>query len=69
MPPEKWSSLRSTIPDSLVAPLPSGLTFEEAFYEGGYLMGFKLLLISEGCSVTSSWEKSGASGSVTLSGS
>jgi hypothetical protein len=69
MPPEKWSSLRSTIPDSLVAPLPSGLTSEEALFEGGHLMGFKMLPLSDGCSVTSSWEKSGASGSVTLSGS
>lgn len=66
--PEYWPSLAGTIPDSLVAPLPSGLTFEEAFYEGGHLMGFKLLSASEGCTVRSSWEKSSSSGSVTLTG-
>jgi pimeloyl-ACP methyl ester carboxylesterase len=62
MPPARWSSLESTIPDNLHAPLPSGLTTEEAFYEGGHLMGFKMLPFSEGCSVASSWDKPGSSG-------
>ena len=68
LPPEKWPSLAGTIPDSLVAPVPSGLTFEEAFYEGGHLMGFKLLPASDGCTVRSSWENFSSSGSVTLTG-
>jgi hypothetical protein len=63
MPPEHWSSLKTRIPDSLYAALPSDLTFEEAFYEGGHLMGFKMLPFSDDCSVESSWEKSSSSGS------
>jgi pimeloyl-ACP methyl ester carboxylesterase len=68
LPPQNWASLAGVIPDSLVAPLPSDLTFEQAFYEGGHLMGFKLLPASDGCAVRSRWEKLNSTGQVDLAG-
>jgi hypothetical protein len=62
LPPENWQSLTGIIPDSLIAPLPSGLTPEQAFYEAGHLTGFKMLASSSGCSLITHWEHAGNAG-------
>ncbi len=63
MPPERWSSLRTSIGNNLLSPdIP--LTFEQEFYAGGHLAGLQLFPFGEGCSATLSWELlGGATGS------
>jgi hypothetical protein len=64
MPPEHWQSLRTCIPDSLIAP-SHNLTTEQQFFAGGHLMGFDLLEGSEVCSVELEWTTATGSGTLT----
>lgn len=66
VPPEKWSSLTSTIPHSLVAP-PLAPTAEQQFYAGGHLQGLAAIAGAGQCSVTSSWRvPPSLNGAITL---
>jgi pimeloyl-ACP methyl ester carboxylesterase len=57
--------IRFRVPPSLRPPQPP-LTLAQQFFDGGHLMGLKLLPFAEGCEVTSGWETGTGSGSVTL---
>lgn len=66
MPPQKWSSLSSTIPHSLVPP-PLNLTPAQEFFAGGHLQGFAAIATATGCRVTHTWRLPPlGGGSVTL---
>jgi len=58
LPPQRWSSLRNSIPDTLIIPTPLILTMEQTFFAGGHLMSLDMLP-GTGCSVTLGWETTG----------
>jgi hypothetical protein len=69
VPPQHWSqSYNILIPDSLLPP-PISLTLEQQFFAGGHLMGMTLVTSAQECAATHSWETSGGTGTVVLSGS
>ncbi len=64
LPPEHWPSLRTCIPDSLIAP-SFQLTTEQQFFAGGHLMGLDLVEGSSDCSLELVWTTTAGSGVVS----
>jgi hypothetical protein len=68
VPPQRWFTLSSTIPHSLLPP-PLALTPQQQAFAGGHLSGLSRIGSTPGCSVTHTWRLPPfGGGSVTLSG-